>query len=353
MKIGIDALPLKTGHKYRGIGIYTQNLLRSLNALKKSSLEIRLLEKKEDLKKVDLVHYPYFDLFWRTLPLVKQKATVVTIHDVIPLVFPEFFPKGIKGSLKLYLQKVALKGVKRVITDSENSRKDIFKYLNYPLSKIEVVYLAHSSEFKPIKSKSILEKIREKYHLPEKFILYVGDVNYNKNVLGLVKAFSELKKQKENKGLKLILVGKAFKQKGLKETRKIKSLIDSLGLKKEIKCLGWVENEDLVGIYNLASVYCQPSFYEGFGLPVLEAMACGTPVVSAKTASLPEIASEAAIMIDPYNINSLVKALDNVLNNPLAAQMLSKKGLQQAEKFSWEKTAQKTYEVYQKVVQEQ
>jgi len=353
MKVGIDTLPLKTGHKYRGIGIYTQNLLRSLNALKKSDLEIRLLEKKEDLKKVDLVHSPYFDLFWLTLPLVKKKPTVVTIHDVIPLVFPEFFPKGIKGNLKLYLQKMALKGVKRIITDSENSKKDIFKYLNYPLEKIEVVYLSHSPEFKPIKSKSLLEKIREKYHLRGKFVLYVGDVNYNKNILGLIKAFSGLKKQKENKNLKLVLIGKAFREKGLKETKEIRKLIGSLGLKREVRCLGWVENEDLVGIYNLASVYCQPSFYEGFGLPVLEAMACGTPVVSAKTASLPEIASEATIMIDPYNMKSIVDGLNNVLNNPLTAQMLSKKGLRQAEKFSWEKTAQKTYEVYQKVVQEQ
>jgi len=350
MKVGIDTLPLKTVHKYRGIGIYTQNLIKALNSLKENDLELKLIEEKKDLAKVDLIHYPYFDLFFRTLPLIKKKKTIVTIHDVIPLVFPNNFPKGIKGNIRLYLQKMALKGVKAVITDSQNSKNDIFKYLNYPLDKINVVYLACSSEFKQIKQDSLLKKIKDQYKLPERFILYVGDVNYNKNVLGLIKAFAKLKTKKQNKDLKLVLVGKAFKQKRLKELKEIKNLIWSLSLGKYVKILGWLDNKDLVGIYNLATVYCQPSFYEGFGLPVLEAMSCGTPVVAANTSSLPEISSEAAIMVDPHNINNMAEGLNNVLNNSLTAKMLSKRGLKQVEKFNWEKVAYETYRIYQKLV---
>ena len=350
MKVGIDTLPLKTVHKYRGIGIYTQSLIKALGSLKESDLDLKLIEEKKDLLKVDLIHYPYFDLFFGTLPLIKKKKTIVTIHDVIPLVFPNNFPKGIKGSLRLYLQKMALKGAKAVITDSQNSKNDIFKYLNYPLDKINVVYLACSSEFKQIKQDSLLRKIKDQYKLPERFILYVGDVNYNKNVLGLIKAFGKLKTKKQNKDLKLVLVGKAFKQKGLKELREIKDLMETLELGKYVKILGWLDNKDLVGIYNLATVYCQPSFYEGFGLPVLEAMSCGTPVVAANTSSLPEISSEAAIMVDPYNINSIAEGLSSVLDNPLTAKMLSKRGLKQVENFNWEKVAYETYRIYKKLV---
>ena len=350
MKVGIDTLPLKTVHKYRGIGIYTQNLIKALGLLKESDLDLKLIEEKKDLLKVDLIHYPYFDLFFGTLPLIKKKKTVVTIHDVIPLVFPDNFPKGIRGSLKLVRQKLALRNVSAVITDSYSSKKDINKYLDYPSKNIHIVYLACSSEFKQIKQDSLLKKIKDQYKLPERFILYVGDINYNKNVLGLIKAFGKLKTKKQNKDLKLVLVGKAFKQKRLKELKEIKNLIESLSLEKYVKILGWLDNKDLVGIYNLATVYCQPSFYEGFGLPVLEAMSCGTPVVAANTSSLPEISSEAAIMVDPYNVNSIAEGLSSVLDNPLTAKMLSKRGLKQVENFNWGKVAYETYRIYKKLV---
>jgi len=269
----------------------------------------------------------------------------VTIHDTIPLVFPEHYPPGVKGNLKFQIQKFSLKNVKAVITDSENSKKDIFKYLNYPKEKIYVIPLAPAKDFKVIKNKDFLDKIKRKYKLPEKFILYVGDVNYNKNVLGLIKAFADFRDQE--KDFKLVLVGKAFLEEDLKETQEIIKLINLLDLNKNIIRLGWIPQEDLAGIYNSATVYCQPSFYEGFGLPVLEAMACGCPVVAANTSSLPEICGRAAIMFDPYNIKSIVEGIKMALNQK---SDLMAKGLRQVENFNWEKVAQKTYEVYQKVV---
>jgi glycosyltransferase involved in cell wall biosynthesis len=342
MKVALDVSPLKTGHQFRGIGIYTQNLKEAFEKSRISDFNFELVEGRKIPADCDLVHYPFFDLFFLTLPLNKPKPTVVTIHDVIPLVFPQNYPPGLKGSLKFQGQKFSLKGVKAVITDSKNSQKDIFKYLNYPLEKIYVVPLAPASHFKVIKEESLLNNVRKKYNLPNNFVLYVGDVNYNKNILGLIKSFAGLKGETS-----LVLIGKAFLEKNLPETKEIEKLIKSLKLEKKVFLLGFLPTQDLVAVYNLASVYCQPSFYEGFGLPVLEAMACGCPVVAAKTSSLPEICGQAAILVDPKNINDMIKGLEKAF---LEKESLREKGLVQAKKFSWGKTAQKTYEVYQKVV---
>ena len=356
MKVAIDVSPLKNANRYRGVGIYTQQLVKSLQSLNISNFSCQLIEDKTMVKDSDLIHYPFFDLFFLTLPLKKPKPTVVTIHDVIPLIFPEHYPAGIRGSLKFQTQKFSLKGVKAVITDSENSRKDIFKYLNYPKNKIYVVPLAPGKEFRPITNHQSLTTIKHKYQLPETFVLYVGDVNYNKNIIGFIKAFKKLNtsdgdrpslRGHDSSEVRLVLIGKAFTDENLKETKEIIRLINSLKLSKKVIRLGWVPDKDLVVLYNLASVYCQPSFYEGFGLPVLEAMACGCPVVAAKTSSLPEICGSAAIMVDPYNLDDMIKGLKKAL---VKQKELRDKGFQQVKKFSWRKTAQQTYEIYQKVV---
>jgi glycosyltransferase involved in cell wall biosynthesis len=346
MRVGLDISPLKTGHQFRGIGIYTQNLLQTFKKTKISGFYSELIEKGEISKDLDLIHYPFFDLFFLTLPFNKVKPTVVTIHDVIPLVFPEAFPLGIRGRLKFEAQKLSLKGVKGVITDSENSKKDISDFLNFPKEKIYVVPLAPGEEFKKINDKSLLAKTKKKYDLPDNFVLYVGDVNYNKNIPGLIKAFVDIKDQ----NLKLVLVGKAFMDKEIKETQEIFKLVKSLGLEKKVIFLGWVSSEELVAIYNQATVYCQPSFYEGFGLPVLEAMACGCPVVCADNSSLREICGQAALMVKTDTIYSIAKGISLLLDNRAKREELSKKGLEWVKNFSWQKTAQKTYEVYKKLV---
>ena len=342
MKVALDISPLKTGHQFRGIGVYTQNLKEALEESKIPDFGIELVKEGKISQDCDLIHYPFFDLFFLTLPFKKSKPAIVTIHDVIPLVFPQNYPPGLKGILKFQSQKLSLKGVKAIITDSKNSQRDIFKYLNYPLEKIYVVPLAPAPHFKVIKEEALLNNIRKKYSLPNNFVLYVGDVNYNKNILGLIKAFAGLKGETS-----LVLVGKAFLEKDLPETQEIEKLIKSLKLYKKILRLGFLPTQDLVAIYNLASVYCQPSFYEGFGLPVLEAMACGCPVVAAKTSSLPEICGQAAILVDPENINDMIKGLKKAF---FEKKSLKEKGFAQAKKFSWGKTAQQTYEVYRKVV---
>lgn len=349
MKVAIDVSPLKSAHQFRGIGVYTKRLVEALKKHPAADLEVVLVEEGNIPKNCDLIHYPYYDLFWSTLPLARKKKTVVTIHDTIPLIFPKHYPPGVKGRLRFQKQKLALKTASAVICDSKNSKKDIVKYLDFPDDKIYVVYLAPGEEFKPITDHRSLTAIRRKYRFPKQFVLYVGDVNYNKNVLGLVKACKKIK-------VPLVIVGKQAAQKSFDhkhiENQPLKTLIDEYGKDPDIIRLGFVPDEDLVVIYNLATVYCQPSFYEGFGLPVLESMVCGTPVVASKKSSLPEIVGRAAVLIDPYDIIDIANGLTVAIEDRDLREDLIQKGLKQAKKFSWKKTADGTYKVYQKMFRE-
>lgn len=348
-KVGIDTTSLRTGHASRGIGKYTNELVKALNALKLKDVEIIPCENgfTSSSFNLDLYHYPYFDLFFSTLPLIKKKPTLVTIHDIIPLLFPEAYPSGIKGKLSYLFQKVSLKTVKGIITDSNCSRDDIVKYLKYPENKITTVYLAPSDIFRKLDGWEWKKEIINKYSLPDKFVLYVGDVNWNKNLLILARACKDI-------GAVLIIVGKQAVNENIDKThaenKPFAAFLDEFGHDPQIRRLGYVSDEDLVKIYNLASVYCLPSFYEGFGLSVLEAMSCGTPVACSKKSSLPEIAGDAAVFFDPDNREDLAKSLDRLISGKEFRDLMIKKGFHQAEKFSWEKTATETAKVYRQVL---
>jgi len=356
MNIAIEVTPLKSAHQYRGIGFYTKNLIWALKEYQPENEYIFFTRGENLPRNADLVHYPYFDVFNRTLPLFKKLPTVVTIHDLIPIVFPDRFPRGIKGEIKWQWQKLALKSVSAVITDSQSSKKDIHKLTAINREKIDVVLLAPSKEFKKLSIINYQLSIKEKYQLPDIFVLYVGDVNWNKNICGMLKAFHKLKAQSSKlkaiaKDLKLVFIGKAFRDKSLRETREIDCLIDELGIANYILKLGFMPTKDLVAIYNLASVYCQPSFYEGFGLPCLEAMACGTSVVAADIPVLREVCGKAVVYVNPYNVDSIKDGIEKILclNDSNHLNMVNK-GMEQAKKFSWKKVAKKTVEVYEKIV---
>lgn len=333
-KIGIVTSPLSTGHKVRGVGFYTSRLLSSLKLLAPShNLEIV----ETDLGACDLIHYPFFDLFTPTLPLFPLKKTVVTVHDVVPLEFPEIYKPGVRGGLNLLLQKSALKNVNMVITDSFASVKSIQRELNILPEKIRLIYLAADSMFKPIQDKKLLQQTINKFHLPKKFILYVGDINWNKNIATLLKASAAI-------NMPVVIVGKQALEIESMDTNhpELQHLLEVKKLlSQHVLRLGFVTNSELVDLYNLATVYCQPSFAEGFGLPVLEALACDTPVVCSRTHSLPEIGGNAVNYFDPHN----VQELSEVLQGPYA-----KDRQQQANKFSWEKTALETIFVYEEVL---
>lgn len=332
MKIAINTLPLSSGHKNRGIGIYTKNLIENITKFDKENHYV-FFENVNELKSVDLIHYPFFDPFFLTLPINKPFPTIVTVHDLTPIIFSKDYPRGIKGEIKWKIQKYSLKSSAHVITDSDNSKKDIKKILNISPDKISVVYLAVSENFKLLDKGDWISEIKNKYHLKNDFVLYVGDVNYNKNIPGLFKAFSRV----EKKDLDLVLVGAAFEN---------PAVFDKSQVPQNSKILGYIPEEDLIKLYNLAKLLCLPSFYEGFGLPVLEALSCGCQVVASDNSSLPEIGGEAVFYCDPENPHNIALKITEAINQPKDKKTL----ISQARSFSWEKTALETIKVYEKAL---
>lgn len=340
IRVFLDDSSLESGHALRGIGSYTRNLKE---ALQKNKDVILVGSEKE----ADLVHYPYFDLFFNTLKN-SGKPTIVTVYDVIPLIYPKHHAAGIRGRMRFLLQKNKLKKVEAVITISETSKKDIVRLLDIPEEKIHPIHLAPSRQFKRMPKNALIHiDVSEKYKLPERFVLYVGDVNYNKNVKNLIIAFS--KTRENDKEISLVLVGKAFRD-DIPETKEILELITNLGLQKQIIITGFVPEDDLIKMYNLATVYCQPSFYEGFGLPVLEAMASGTPVAAARTQALVEIAEDKAQFFNPKDPEDMMKVLSGIIDSLPLRKKLNRDGILHSNKFSWDKVADETIKVYKKVV---
>ncbi len=339
--------PLKNGnflqHRVRGTGFYLENLKKSLGKYYPQNKYTFFTRGEKLPQNVNLVHYPYFEPFFLTLPLRNRKKFVVTVHDLTPLLFPNNFPSGIRGKIKWNLQRSRLKKASAIITDSNSSKNDIMRFTKIPENKITVVYLAAGEEFS-LRNRDLQEKVSKKYNLPDKFALYVGDVTWNKNLPALMKAAGIAK-------VPLVLVGKAITEKEFDKTNpwnqdlvKVKNLA---GNDNNIFTLGFVTQEDLVAIYNLATVFVIPSFYEGFGLPILEAMSCGCPVVTSKEGSIPEIAGDAAFYVDAYDINSIAQGLGKVFKDTKLQRELSEKGIAQARRFSWKKTAEETTRVYE------
>lgn len=345
MKIVFDKTVIESEHRFRGIGSYARNLMTTLKTIDRKNKY--LWSRQPYLEEVDIVHFPYFDFFFPTLPFIKPIKTVVTIHDLIPLVFPFYYLSGIKGKINFWRQWLSLRNVKAVIADSENSKKDIVRFLHISAAKIFVVYLAPGEKFRIMEPGKSLEGLRKRYRLPQIFVLYVGDVNYNKNLLGLLRGFKEARAKVNNLGL--VLVGRAFENKNLKEVAEIDRLIEKLGIGGEVRKLGYIPEEELVGIYNLASVYCQPSFYEGFGLPPLEAMACGTPVVAGNRPGLKEVCQKVAVMVDPERPEDIARGIWLAISDQELREKLVSDGLKRVDDFSWEKAGRETLAVYEKV----
>lgn len=312
--------PPVTGHGARGVGFYGQRLFEALKEF--VNVEWRDFSYLP-LTGFDLVHYPYFDLFWPTLPPIRSCKTVVTLHDLTPLKFSEHFPLGVRAKIVWPWQKFLLKHVDAVLTDSFCSQKDISSLVG--VNNIHVTHLAADPIFKPLNLKR------------KNFVLYVGGANWNKNIISLIKACQKINQ-------KLVLVGKEFTSSlsDHVENMPLKEILGAARMTKNIEIKGFVETDELVKLYNRAKVYVQPSIYEGFGLPVLEAMACGTPVICGHNSSLPEIANEAATYADVIDPDDLADKISKI--KPTS------KEISQAAKFSWEKTARQTYEVYSKIL---
>ena len=348
MRIAIDVSPFQSGHKIRGVGKYTELLIRALKQYKSEHSYHSFTRGQSIPKNIDLVHYPFFDPFFLTLPFLKFRPTVVTVHDLIPIAHAQHFPRGIRGEVKWQIQRLSLRGAKEVITDSKASKQDIRTFAGVPLNNISVVYLAPLEIFHPNKDSNALSRVSKFLLLPHRFILYVGDVNWNKNIPGLLRAFALIRKKVN--GLKLVLVGKQFLNTDLIETQIINALIKSLNINSFVLRLGFVSEINLAAVYGLASVYVQPSFAEGFGFPVLEAMACGCPVVAANVSSLPEIAGPSKL-VDPTKAQSIADGMLWMLNKSESERkMLIHEGNDWVKRFSWRQVAKETVAVYEKAL---
>jgi glycosyltransferase involved in cell wall biosynthesis len=292
---------------------------------------------------LDLAHVPYF-----ASPLLPPLPTVVTVHDLIPIVLPAY-----RGSLlvRLYtgLVAAAARRAQLILTDSESSRRDILARLGVPAERVRVIYLAPGADYLPVTDRARLEMTRRKYRLPEQFILYLGGFDRRKNVQGLLQAYKSAGVSPGQK-YPLVLAGRLpTKESALFPN--LRRIIAQLELEEAVVPIGWVAEEDKPALYTLASLFVYPSFYEGFGLPVLEAMACGTPVVVSRAASLPEIVGEAGLLVDPQGVTQIGRAIVSVLSDETLRRELREKGLAQARRFSWQKTAQQTLAAYREVLE--
>ncbi len=342
--VEIVSKSLYAGSGPRGVDVYARHLFDELSRIS-STDKILLAKDKPVDKKADLIHYTFFDPFFLTLWGLASKAQyVVTVHDLIPLKFPEHFPVGLKGKAKWLLQKSALQNSAAIITDSICSKKDIAHFAGIKEDKIFVVPLAAGHT---LVSSKIVKVVTKEYNLPERYLLYVGDINWNKNVPGLIRAFASL----DSKQTHLVLVGKAFESS--KETVEYKEIEDAIresGKRDFIHMLGFVPSHHLPSIYRGATLYIQPSWYEGFGFPVLEAMEQKTPVLSASTGSLMEVAGSHAHYFDPSDQKDFVAKLKDLLRSKAKREQYIESGRDWARSFSWEKVVKETHAVYEKIL---
>lgn len=350
MHIAIDISPTISDHKHRGTGVYTELLRRSLKKYKPEHVYTFFIRGEKIPKNVDLVHYPYFDPFFLTLPIQKTIPTVVTVHDLIPLEYPDKFPRGVRGEIKWMIQRYSLGRANRIITDSKSSKRAIISLVNIPAEKIDIVYLAPREEFTYVKDNEMKAIVKRKYSLPGRFVLYIGDVNWNKNIPGLLQAFAIVCGYKQCSDARLVLAGISFLNNDLLEVRQIHELIRKLKLESYVIQPGFVSQEDLPVMYSLATVAVQPSFAEGFGLPVLEAMACEVPTIVSDRSSLAEI-SGASLKINPDSPEDLASAITTILSLDTDARTnLGRKARDWAREFSWKKVTRETINSYERAL---
>ena len=287
---------------------------------------------------VDIAHVPY----WAS-PLWPSVPTVVTIHDLIPLMFSLY-----RGNLlvRMYsgLVSRSARRAAHIVTDSEASRQDIIRLLRVPPEKVQVVYLAADESFHPVSDRDVLEGVHEKYDLPERYVLYLGGFDARKNVSFLLQAYAQLA-QEWPEVPHLVIAGR-LPGEDSEFFPDPQQWIDKLNMKDQVALIGWVDEEDKPALYTGADLLVFPSDYEGFGLPVLESISCGTPAVVTEAGSLPEIVGDGGIRIPVGDLNGLTEAMGRILREPELRETLRQKGLEHAAQFSWERTAEQMASVY-------
>ena len=367
MRIGIDA------RKYRdfGIGTYIRNLVRQLARLDRET-EFVLFCRAEDMpalqglgenfrlvperagnyslseqlaiplaarrERLDLFHAPHY-----VLPPLLTCRSVVTIHDCIHLMFPQYLPNRLALAYARTSIALAAHRATRVMTVSESSKRDILRYVDIDPGKIDVIYNAYDERFGVEPRPEEVWRVRERFQLHDPFVLYAGNVKPHKNLERLIQAFAQVRTRGFDR-LKLVLIGD-----DISKYAELRRAVHQHQLHHYVRFLGYLPEETLAVMYRLASVFAFPSLYEGFGLPPLEAMASGTPVVTSNVSSLPEVAGGAAVLVDPLDPGSIADGLCRVLGDDALRADLRVKGLARAREFSWEQSGRRVLDIYHEV----
>ncbi len=360
MKVAIDVQT--TLGQPTGFGFYVSNLVSNLQKLNQG-LELIPIKPTSEMdfstpqrliwdqftfpklaqnKRADLIHQPCF-----SAPLLYRGPVVVTIHDIISILFP----KNIPFASRMFYSKwmpVSYKKASQIITISQSTKRDIVKVLGIDKDKITVIPLAVDEKFSDQVSQAEVDKVRKKYKLPPRYVLHIGTLEPRKNLGFLIEAFSEVIKDKELDDLYLVITGKrGWYYEGLFEK------VKQFGLEKRVLFTGYFDEEDKPALYRGAILFAFPSLYEGFGLPPLEAMASGVPVVSSDTSSMPEVIGEAGILIPPDDKVQWVKNIKKVVSDKALREKMCRLNKLQVAKFSWKKTALLTIEVYKKAIRDE
>ena len=289
----------------------------------------------------DVLHVQY------TAPIGCNVPVVTTVHDVSYLEHPEYFTRDRALQLRWTVGRTVRRAA-RILTGTQHARNAILRvYPDLEEDKVTVVPLAAAPEFRPISREAATATVRERYAIKGPFILSVGDMQPRKNHIGLIRAFARLVRAYPQLTHNLVLVGKPTWF-----SSKVHDAARESGVEDRIQFFGFVSDPDLLQLYNACDCFVFPSFYEGFGFPALEAMACGRAVVCSDASALPEVVDGAAILFDPYAIDEMVRAIADVLVDPELRGRMERLGIQRAAHFSWQKTAQMTLEAFHQVVEE-
>lgn len=288
---------------------------------------------------IDVFHSPA-----STIPLAYSKKAVVTIHDLAIYHNPDWFPKGQKFSTRVAVPQT-IKKAKKIVAVSEYTKKDLIKYFKVAEDKVEVIYngVEPKKDIDAVRPEDP-EKIKNKFDIKQDFILFVGTIQPRKNIESLIMAFDSLRSSDVFKNYQLVIAG----GRGW-NYQPVFKLVRDLALTKKVIFTDYVSKKDKWSLLNAASLFVFPSYYEGFGLSILEAMQQGTPVITSKVTSMPEVAGEAGLLVDPHKVEDIAKSIKKVLSDKALHEKLVQLGYLQAKKFSWKKCAQQTLKLYQEI----
>jgi glycosyltransferase involved in cell wall biosynthesis len=291
--------------------------------------------------RIDLLHSPY----WSN-PLWSPWPTVVTVHDVIQLVMPEYRALA-RQQVYFRLVTRALRRATAVITVSECSRRDVVRTVGIPEERVHVVENAIPEGLQPVRDPARLEAVRARYGIGERFVLYLGANDLRKNLNRLIRAYGALPRPLRDE-YQLVIAGRQWPHDHplYPDPRLV---VAELGLEDRVIFTGGIPEEEKAPLLSAATVFAFPSVYEGFGIPVLEALACGTPVLTANSSSLPEVTGDAALLVDPLDVDAIAAGLAALLESPERRADLSRRGLERAKLFRWDRIAERTVEVYRRV----